>query len=318
MKKCPKCGRENPDDTMKCPSCGEDLPAIVNLSQTCKVCGAVLVDGKCPVCKEDNKKPFIDRIPDIIEDNKKGIISCALIAAFVLGFAFKSCNGIKMSDYEEVIQQKNKMVESKDALQKEFDAYKEKMKPYEEQQQADVKAAEEKAKKEAEEKAKKEAEAKAAQEAQKKKESEEKAATAKANSFGVSLQDFIKQFNVNCSVLGAGLVADSPNTSGSNDFVHITTSNPTVTLDISTAQGYVKLIYLEYSNTGASDPMPYAYASVAAAQIADKSTSVNSFSSMMNEMIQSAAQGQDVSRTVNGVKYTMNAEPGSFLLQIAK
>ena len=129
MKKCPKCHELYSDDVEKCTD--------------------------CDILLEPYQEQKTSKFAEIFEEYKKGIISCALIAAFLLGFGFKSCTGIKTVDYAALQNEKNK-------LNEEYLAYKDKMQPYEAQQQADVKVAEEK--KIAEEQAKKEAEAQEAKE----------------------------------------------------------------------------------------------------------------------------------------------------------
>ena len=64
-----------------------------------------------------------------------------MVAAFILGIGFKSIIGVKRTDYvnlkiknEELQKQYDELSTAKDGLQKEYDTYKRKMQPYEEQQ----------------------------------------------------------------------------------------------------------------------------------------------------------------------------------------
>ena len=135
MKKCEKCGRKYTDKHSNCPLCDNPLSGY---------------------------RTVLDAFYDMTKTQKSIIIAILLIVSFVLGFALRYAVGIKKSAYEDVIHQRDVLSASKKELVGEYNAYKEKMQPYEAQQQADVKAAEEK--KAVEEQAKKEAEEKAAAE----------------------------------------------------------------------------------------------------------------------------------------------------------
>lgn len=144
MKRCPNCHNTyNNDEIKNCPNCNEVLKTTSKFLNFCI-------------------------------ENKKGIVVCCFVIVFFLGFSFKSCTGIKVAEYAT-------LQEEKDKLNEEYLAYKEKMKPYEKQQEEDAKAAaEEVRKKSAEEQAKKlEAEKAAQAEAAKKQQAE--AARTSAN-----------------------------------------------------------------------------------------------------------------------------------------
>lgn len=301
MKKCPKCKNLYKDECETCPDCGTNLQPYEDISTKIKT-----------------------KFVDFVKEYNKGIISCALIAAFLLGFGFKSCTGIKRADLESVVAEKDKIqrlydssVKERENISSKFDAYKEKMKPYEAQQEADAKAAEEK--KTAEEKAKKEAEEKAAaekaaQEAEAKRQADE---LAKASSLGMTPKDFINQFNVNCATLGASITATVPDNFSS--YEHLTTSNNSVSLDISTTEnGYVSSVFVNYKNLNNNDGISGAYAMVAAAQAIDKSTSEETFTDFFNNMIKSATYGQDYEKTLNNIKYRINYEDSSLIMMIRK
>ena len=167
MKKCPKCKTIFNDNLEQCPMCNIPLDDY-SLDEQEKD-------------KREKDKQEKDKQEILKQQAKKIIYICALVVVFLLGFGFKSCTGIKKTDYKD-LQSRNEKLQSqydelsteKDTISKEYDDYKSKMQPYESIQLAD---AQNKAERERQELAeKKAAEEKAAAEAKAKQEAEEKAA----------------------------------------------------------------------------------------------------------------------------------------------
>lgn len=109
MKKCLKCNSIFNDTFNQCPECGTNLVEYTS-------------DDK----EKDNKNLTKQQI-------KKLIVICSLIVAFFLGFGFRSCTGIKQSDYKnlqsennELKYEYNKLSSAKDNLQKEYEHIKQK------------------------------------------------------------------------------------------------------------------------------------------------------------------------------------------------
>ncbi|MGN0181454.1 MAG: hypothetical protein ACI4DP_03440 [Candidatus Ornithomonoglobus sp.] len=250
--------------------------------------------------------------------SKKIIIYCALIVSFVLGFALKSCTGVKTSDYLEIIRQKDKITESKEALQQEYDSYKEKMQPYEAQQQADVqaeeerKAAEEKAKKEAEEKA---AQEKAAQEAEAKKAQEE---ALKNRSLGITQNEFYTSFNGIAANNGFDAFLGKSTEYGG--YTTYKTLNDDVTVACSSQGGFVQSISITIKRTTSDSLTGASYYPVTVALSIDPSLSVDAVDSLMSELLSGAKNqyGNDYKQIKNSVEYSANVDDTSILFYYTK
>lgn len=124
MKKCLKCNGIYNDNLEKCPECDINLVEYTS-------------DDK----KRDDK--------EVLKKQIKTILSIVtLVVAFILGFVFKSCIGIKKTAYDNIRAecgslklQYNSLQSRYDDLTKEYYDYKEAMKPYEQQKDADKQAA---------------------------------------------------------------------------------------------------------------------------------------------------------------------------------
>lgn len=124
MKKCSKCNGIFNDTFEQCPECGIDLVEYTSNDK-----------------EKDNKEFSKQQI-------KKLIVICSLIVAFLAGFGFKGCTGIKRSDYnnlksenEKLQSQYDELSAEKDTLMSEYSTYKLKMQPYEKQQATDEQTA---------------------------------------------------------------------------------------------------------------------------------------------------------------------------------
>lgn len=131
MKECPKCEKRYFDNCFQCPKCEEKLI-------------------ECDT--------FLDAFYEKTKNQKTIIIIALIIISFALGFALHYTFGIKTNVYLTLQGNYEKLKTQKDELSAEYQEYKEKMQPYEEQLAVDIKAREEKEKQEAEAKASKEAE----------------------------------------------------------------------------------------------------------------------------------------------------------------
>lgn len=99
---------------------------------------------------------------------KNAIIIISLILFFVFGFTVKYATNVKKSEYIALQNIYQDLKDENAKISDEYNSYKSKMQPYEAQQEADVKASEEKAA------------AEAAAQAQAQKEAEKKAAAKKS------------------------------------------------------------------------------------------------------------------------------------------
>lgn len=295
----------------------------------CPNCNGIFNDSMdvCPNCNQP-----LENQPKIIaffEEYNKAIISCALIAAFLLGCGFKSCTGITRSDYNDLLSQNQTLTTEKETISNEYSAYKTKMQPYETQQEADVKAAEtkkaaeEQVKKEEEEKAaaeraKKEAEEKAVKEAQKKKEAEEQAATARAYSFGMSQIEFYNSFNGTATNNGFNVFLGKESTNG--NIKSYMTLNSDVTVETYAQSGFLQTVSVIAKRTSADSLTNAAYYALTAIMVIDPSLSVNAIDSMMADLVDNASNngGMDYSTTKNGIKYTANVDNSSIMFYFAK
>lgn len=272
----------------------------------------------------DNEKSLVLRISEKIFDRfttlsvkTKSCISLAIfVVAFILGILAHKSVSIKQSDIDDLNSDKEKIsVELKrkeDELTKkteEFNLYKEKMKPYEETQKAD-----EQARIEAEQLAKKQAEEKAAEEQRKKDEA------LKAQSFDISVSDFITSFNDKMEILGSSVFAFS-NYDTSKDFITIKTSSESVFFNINLQQGRITDIFLNGKGTGtAQSGIDQIYSMVATAQTVDSSLGTSEISNFLVDMIKKSQQNlnSDYSKKKNGITYIVNSSTGATLFTLRK
>lgn len=344
IKECRKCGATNSITAIKCSSCGEYFPTSPktlandikkpnnkNSARSCPKCGYHMGEEEiCESCgyslSEEQPKAaskIFNKISDIFEKYRTGFTLCGLLIFFLLGFAFKSCIGIKPSEYEDLLQQKDEAIESMDKLQQEYDAYKDKMQPYEQQQAADEKAktekeiAEKKAAIEAEQEQKKAAEAKAAQE--KAAEQAEREKQISSATFGISLNDFYTNFNNIASANGcnAFLVKQE----GSGNYVDYTTLNSDVRVSCSLAYNLLSAITIDINrNTSAASLSDSAYYVVCSALAIDPSNSADEIGSLLTSLLNdgTANIGVDCKKTRSGIDYIINVSNSSILYQIQK
>lgn len=169
MKKCENCQNWNLDDATHCQSCGVELSAGEATAKKEKHFYTGL-ENKIP-------KKIRDKLSDFSEGTKAILVLFIIVVSFVLGFGTHYAFGVKASDYKALKNSNAALEEQKVAITEEYNKYKEKMQPYEQQQITDVQSAEEK--KRAAEQAQQEAKKKAAEE-QAKAKAEQKAAEEQA------------------------------------------------------------------------------------------------------------------------------------------
>ena len=254
---------------------------------------------------------------------KKIIVLIAVFIGLLCGYGIGKIGMVEKDMY-------NKAILSYQELKTDYDTYKEKMQPYEAQQEADVKAAEEaKAKKEAEEKAKKEAEEKAKREAEEKakkeaeekarKEAEEKAAQAKAQSLGgITATDFYNSFNGITASNGYDAFLGKINQT--NDYISYTTLNPDITMSVTTNNNYLQTVAINAKRTTSESLTEASYYMLATALVIDPTLSNNTVDSLLMSALQGAIgnAGQDYKVSNNGIDYTINVNDSSVFVFYSK
>lgn len=301
MKKCTKCQQLYADSLDVCPVCNTELQECDDSSPMEKIC-----------------KFLITKFYALSRRLKTIIVCVLLVITFILGFSLKSCTGIQKTDYDNALHRIDVLTENNNKITEEYDAYKSKMQPYEEQQKADEKAAEEK--KLAEEKAKKEAEEKAAaekaaQEAEAKRQADEQ---AKNNSFGMSENDFYTTFNSTAAGNGYDVFLGKATTNG--NMKNYLTMNDDVTLMTYVEGNYLQTVSITAKRTTSESLSNASYYAVTTAMVLDSSLSANTIDSFMADLITNAKNnsGADYSQTKNGIKYTANVSSSSLFFYFSK
>lgn len=302
MKQCPKCKQIYSDEMQQCSECQTPLVNYVPESQ----------------------KPEFKLI-DIVIKYIKFVLPAILVIGFVLGFGFRSCTGIKKDEYNNLLAQidtlttdKESLISEKDSLSKEYADYKAKMQPYEEKQAADAKAeeerkaAEEKAKKVAEQKA---AEEKAAKEAEEKKQQE---AAAKADTLGLTIDDFYSSFNETAS--NNGFAAFLGKKSGSGSYIQYATLNSDIQVDCNLQNNYIYGVYVSAKRTTAESLEEATYYATTVTMVIDSSLSISEIDSLLASLVNGATDdyGNDYKITKNGIEYTANLADSDILFYFSK
>lgn len=130
----------------KCPSCGNDIGYM----STCPSCGYSRQSTENQSKQKDTQSPAIVFIKDWYNrrstKEKKVVITCIIVASFILGVLFHMGVGVKSSEYQQVLESNSKLEQDNNKLQEElsnttseYQAYKTKMQPYEEVQLTDAK-----------------------------------------------------------------------------------------------------------------------------------------------------------------------------------
>lgn len=262
---------------------------------------------------ENKNKTYFDMVTDkfkaISPKAKKCVIIGATIVVLILGiFVGCKCN-VSHSDYQIALSDVEKAKQETAKVKKEYDEYKSKMKPYEDQQEADAKAAKEKA---AAEKAAKEAEEKAAAE-KAAKEAEEKArqeATKKqqsvANSLGITVEDFINKFRTNCATINSTISINNPSYSDKTT-AYITTSKNDISFNAILDNGYIKSLSINYTidlNTN-TDYETYTDVVLASAYSIDNTVASQDFANFLDTLLKSETHTEN---TYNGIKYRVDSD----------
>lgn len=274
-------------------------------------------------------KELINNIKNAISELPMGLknLIVALIV-LLIGIGLGGVNRINKTEHDELqaytqkIQEElTNVITERDTLKAkaaEYDAYKAKMQPYEQQQAADKKAADEKAAAEAAEKKRQEEEAKAKAEAEAKAAKEKAAAEARAKSLGKTPSEFLDAYNIQVTQYG-GTVAIKPQKL--TDSFITAPINGFLNFNIAQSGGFATSVYINYTNTGSQqEATQFAVTFIAAAQAIDPSITYQEGMSMANDLASRSANnlGSDVSTTKNGVKYVFNSMIGSTMAAITK
>ena len=123
MKKCTKCQQLYADSLDVCPVCNTELQECDDSSPMEKIC-----------------KFLITKFYALSRRLKTIIVCVLLVITFILGFSLKSCTGIQKTDYDNALHRIDVLTENNNKITEEYDAYKSKMQPYEEQQKTGEKA----------------------------------------------------------------------------------------------------------------------------------------------------------------------------------
>ena len=278
MKKCTKCQQLYADSLDVCPVCNTELQECDDSSPMEKIC-----------------KFLITKFYALSRRLKTIIVCVLLVITFILGFSLKSCTGIQKTDYDNALHRIDVLTENNNKITEEYDAYKSKMQPYEEQQKSDEKAAEEK--KLAEEKAKEQ---------------------AKNNSFGMSENDFYTTFNSTAAGNGYDVFLGKATTNG--NMKNYLTMNDDVTLMTYVEGNYLQTVSITAKRTTSESLSNASYYAVTTAMVLDSSLSANTIDSFMADLITNAKNnsGADYSQTKNGIKYTANVSSSSLFFYFSK
>lgn len=278
--------------------------------------------------RPSDEKPNIasrifNKVSDIFREYRNGITLCGFLFFFLLGFLFKGWVGIRLSDYRNLLQQKDEITQSMNKLQQEYDEYKDKMKEYEQQKAADEKTkiekeiADKKAAIEAEQEQKRAAEAKAAQE--KVADEAERKKQISSATFGISLNDFYTNFNNTASSNGINALLVKQD--GSGNYVDYTTINSDVKISCTLAYDLLSAVTINIKrNASAASLSDSAYYVVCSALVVDPSNSADEISSLLTSLLNDGASniGSDCKKSKNGIDYIVNVSNSSILYQIQK
>ncbi len=264
-------------------------------------------------------REIIKTINDFSKKHPKIALIITLILAFFIGFGIGKIGTVNKDIYNSVLSAYESTKASYDWIETTYSEYKEKMQPYEAQQELDAKAAEEakakkeaeeKSKKEAEEKAKKEAEEKAKREAEEKakKDTAEKAAQAKLQSLGgITATDFYNSFNDITASNGYDAFLGKSNRT--NNLISYTTLNPDIAMRITTDNNnYLQTVAINAKRTTSESLTEASYYMLATALVIDPTLSNDSVDSLLMTALQGAIAnaGQDCKVSNNGIDYTIN------------
>jgi len=264
---------------------------------------------------------------------KKRIIIVSLVITYLLGIGSHMLVGVKRSAYKSLLSDNAKITNqlkeantNSENIQKEYDDYKSKMQPYEAQQQADVKAAEEKKKAEEEarkaaeeaqkEKERKEAEEKAAKEAEEKRQAEEK---AKANSLGLTIDEFYKNFNANAT--SNGLEAFLGKATTSNSMTSYLTLNADTRINcFSNDSVYLSVIYINAKRTTPESLIESGHHVIATLITLDPSISLSEADNVLADLTKGASNtlNEDYVIVHNSLKCTATATSESIVFAFQK
>lgn len=256
-----------------------------------------------------------------------GIALIALVV-FLLGMGVASSNAVSKDDHAalqsemaKVQKQLTDTAAERDTLKakaEEYDAYKTKMQPYEQQQAADKKAADEKAAAEAAEKKRQEEEARAKAEAEAKAAKEKAEAEARAKSLGKTPSEFLDAYNIQVTQYG-GTVAIKPQKL--TDSLIKSPINGFLSFDIAQSGGYTTSIYINYTNSGSQPELTqFIVTFIAAAQAIDPSLTYQEGMNIAADLASRSANNlnSDESISRNGIKYIFNSVIGSTTAAITK
>ena len=260
------------------------------------------------------------------DKSKKRIIIVSLVLAYLLGIGSHMLVGVKRSVYKSLLSDTANMTNQlKEAntkcenIQKEYDDYKAKMQPYEAQQQANAKAAEEKKKAEEEaqkEKERKETEEKAAKAAEENRQAQEK---AKANSLGLTTDEFYKNFNANAATNGLDAFLGKSTTS--NHMTSYLTLNADTTVNcFSDNSGYLSRVYVNAKRTSSESLVESSYHVATALITIDPSVSLSEANNILTDLTNgaTAAPNEDYTIVHNSLKCTATVSSGAIVFTFQK
>lgn len=246
----------------------------------------------------------LDKIRDRIRKYPILMFCITIVLAFFVGVTFNSFNTVSNDIYDDLFNAYNKKTTEYDSLQNEYNAYKERMQPYEETQIQDAKnkaeqeriALEEK--KAAEEKA---AEEKAAKEAEEKRQKEE---NAKANSLGLTIDEFYTNFNDNAAMNGIDAFLGKATTT--NGLTSYLTLNSDTTVKCYTSYGYVSMVMVDVRRTTSESLIKSSYHVINALMTLDPSLSQNKADNILTNLLNGAqaTPDEDYSITNKSLKCT--------------